>query len=269
MPASEPRPGHAVAAGIVDDDEIDAAGLLAFGGEPGAGAAADDRLAARRMARNRSRRSARANARHRLPRARRRRRRGRSAHGTRRRRRPRTRGSLMWRRTRMSCRLAGLPHGLFQRTNSAASASGSRNGWPGASSAETPPSGRKKRTGPSIRLSRSPIQRPIAAIFLRRGAHQRDLRVVDVQLAAPIALGGTVSSGAEIDHVERAAGADIGHPDADHGAEAVLGRRETPPISRSQTSVVVMSMTPASTPESTSFSIDWPPMPVAWNTRHS
>ena len=38
---------HAVAAGIVDDDEVDAARLLAFGGEAGAGAAADDRLAAR------------------------------------------------------------------------------------------------------------------------------------------------------------------------------------------------------------------------------
>ena len=43
----------------------------------------------------------------------------------------------------------------------------------------------------------------------------------------------------------------------------------TPPISRSQTSVVVTSITPASRPESTSFSIERPPMPVAWNTRHS
>ena len=40
-------PGHAVAAGIVDDDEVDAAGLLALRRQPGAGAAADDRLAAR------------------------------------------------------------------------------------------------------------------------------------------------------------------------------------------------------------------------------
>ena len=39
--------GHAVAAGIVDHDEVDAAGFLAFGGQAGAGAAADDRLAAR------------------------------------------------------------------------------------------------------------------------------------------------------------------------------------------------------------------------------
>ncbi len=41
----------------------------------------------------------------------------------------------------------------------------------------------------------------------------------------------------------------------------------TPPTISSQTSVVVMSMTPAIRPESTSFSIDWPPVPVAWKTR--
>ena len=43
----------------------------------------------------------------------------------------------------------------------------------------------------------------------------------------------------------------------------------TPPISMSATSVVVRSMTPAIMPESTSFSIERPPTPVAWNTRHS
>ena len=39
-------PGHAIAAGIVDDDQVDAAGLLALGRQAGAGAAADDRHAA-------------------------------------------------------------------------------------------------------------------------------------------------------------------------------------------------------------------------------
>ena len=39
--------GHPVAARVVDDQQVDAARLLAHGGEPGAGAAADDRLAAR------------------------------------------------------------------------------------------------------------------------------------------------------------------------------------------------------------------------------
>ena len=33
--------------------------------------------------------------------------------------------------------------------------------------------------------------------------------------------------------------------------------------------MVVASITPVSSPESTSPSIDWPPVPVAWNTRQS
>ena len=48
-------PGHAVAAGIVDDDQVDAARLLALGRDAGAGAAADDRHAAAIMSRNLSR----------------------------------------------------------------------------------------------------------------------------------------------------------------------------------------------------------------------
>ena len=53
--------GHAVAAGIVDHDQVDAAGLLAFRREAGAGAAADDRLAAGdHVAETSSRRSCRA-----------------------------------------------------------------------------------------------------------------------------------------------------------------------------------------------------------------
>ena len=47
QPGERAAPGHAVAAGVVDDDEVDAAGLLALRREPGAGAAADDGLAAR------------------------------------------------------------------------------------------------------------------------------------------------------------------------------------------------------------------------------
>ena len=43
----------------------------------------------------------------------------------------------------------------------------------------------------------------------------------------------------------------------------------TPPISRSHTSVVVRSIAASSSPESASFSIERPPVPVAWNTRHS
>ncbi len=53
-------------------------------------------------------------------------------------------------------------------------------------------------------------------------------------------------------------------------AEAVFGaagipRRRGDPA----TSVVVTSITPATSPESTSFSIDCPPVPVAWKVRQS
>ena len=41
-------PGHAVAARVVDDDQVDAAGLLALGRQAGAGAAADDAAGRRR-----------------------------------------------------------------------------------------------------------------------------------------------------------------------------------------------------------------------------
>ena len=47
QPGERASAGHAVAAGIVDDDEVDAARFLAFGREARARAAADDRLAAR------------------------------------------------------------------------------------------------------------------------------------------------------------------------------------------------------------------------------
>ena len=42
-------PGHAVAPGVVDDDEVGAARLGALGGDAGAGAAADDGLTCRRL----------------------------------------------------------------------------------------------------------------------------------------------------------------------------------------------------------------------------
>ena len=44
---------------------------------------------------------------------------------------------------------------------------------------------------------------------------------------------------------------------------------KTPPTIMSATSVVVVSMAPARSPESARFSIARPPVPVAWNTRQS
>ena len=43
----------------------------------------------------------------------------------------------------------------------------------------------------------------------------------------------------------------------------------TPPTISSAISVVVTSITAERSFDSTSFSIDWPPVPVAWNTMQS
>ena len=76
-----------------------------------------------------------------------------------------------------------------------------------------------------MRLSRSPIQRPIAVVLPRRRAHQRHLRIVRVE--EPALVSGRHGVGrAEIDHVDRADRADIGHPRADDRAEAVVVRGE-------------------------------------------
>ena len=62
----------------------------------------------------------------------------------------------------------------------------------------------------------------------------------------------------------------IGHAAADDRAEAVVGRREhaahqeIADLGRGE-----IDRRPASMPESTSFSIERPPTPVAWKTRHS
>jgi hypothetical protein len=62
-------------------------------------------------------------------------------------------------------------------------------------------------------------------VLLRCRAHQRDLRVVDVQRPVAELLRDGVP-GAEIDHVDGADRADIGQPRADHRAEPVLRRRK-------------------------------------------
>jgi hypothetical protein len=78
-----------------------------------------------------------------------------------------------------------------------------------------------------------------------------------------------VSRGAEIDHVERAAGADIGHAGADHGAE-----RSSPALHHPAHEKIA-DLGGGDVDDggqqagSTSFSSDWPPVPVAWKTRQS
>ena len=150
QPGERAAARHAVAAGIVDDDEVDAAGLLALGRQPRAGAAADDRLAARHhgaesvhqgCAFERAWLTSPPCARSRAP----------AMHcaecvehgGD-------ERGIVDVRRHAHDCRVAVCRTVCSSARNSAASAAGSWNGWPGASSADTPPSGIRKRTGASI-----------------------------------------------------------------------------------------------------------------------
>src|SRR6267142_1244006 len=143
-------PGHPIASRVVDDDEVDAAGLLALGGQAGAGAAADDRLAAAHhpaqpgqdiRARN-------------------------SGHGVLISLKFATRASanawsLMWCGTFSNRRFVPARKLEAMTSNKARSAAGSQNGPPGRSRPERPPSGMRKRTGPSIRFSLSTMNRPM------------------------------------------------------------------------------------------------------------
>ena len=70
-----------------------------------------------------------------------------------------------------------------------------------------------------------PDPAPDSIVLRRRGAHQRHLRVVDVEKPSLELLRHGVAR-AEIDHVERADRAEIRHAGADHRAHAVLGRRQ-------------------------------------------
>ena len=150
-------PGHAVAAGIVDDDEVDAAGFLAFGREAGAGAAADDRLAAcHHVAEFFEDFVARAMARHGEPSARAISRKAATAAAA-------NSGSLMWSGRRIEPAPVGLTHRRLQRLEQRrVGLRILRRRRPSMSSAETPFSGMRNRTGPSQALSFSAIHSPIA-----------------------------------------------------------------------------------------------------------
>src|SRR6185436_14245305 len=143
-------PGHAIAARVVDDDEVDAAGLLAFGGQAGAGAAADDRLAAAHLLAQRRQDVFARN----------------SGHGVLISLKVATSASanawsLTWCGSFSSFRF--VPARKFDAMTStrARSAAGSQNGPPGRSRPEKPPSGTRKRTGPSILFSLSTMKRPM------------------------------------------------------------------------------------------------------------
>ena len=180
--------GHAVAAGVVDDDEVDAARLLALGREPGAGAAADDRLAARDHAAELLQESGALEAHRYLAPARAAARRppcsarkaldggggegGVVDVG----RQPDELARAVWRTVRSSA------------ANSAASAAGSWKALAGRVERRDAALGQEKadrRVHPV-----QPLADPVAhtLVLLRRRAHQRDLRVVLVEAAAAVSL---------------------------------------------------------------------------------
>jgi len=70
--------------------------------------------------------------------------------------------SLMWSGslTRRRCSVQRTPNSMA--ANSSSSAAGSQNGWPSASSADTPRSGMRKRIGPSHAPSLSAMKAPMA-----------------------------------------------------------------------------------------------------------
>ena len=122
--------------------------------------------------------------------------------------------------------LAGRRHGRLDGSRTGRGRPRDRGtACPARRAADTPPSGMRKRTGPRMRLSRSPIQRPMAA-FSSRVVRISVTSALWTTRLRPRKRSGTVSRGAEIDHVERAARADIGQVAPDEGAEPVWRGRE-------------------------------------------
>ena len=110
---------------------------------------------------------------------------------------------------------------------------------------------------------------PDLAALLRRRPHQRDRRVVDVEVPVAIPLRHRLQR-AEVDHVERAERDDLRDPQLARPTRAgPAPATSTPPATRSQNSVVVTSSEPAMKPASISASIEPPPAPVWWKTSTS
>ena len=78
----------------------------------------------------------------------------------------------------------------------------------------------RKRIGPEAALSLAAMKLGDGAALLGRGAHQGDVGVVAVEVAAGEAVGDGLGR-PEVHHVEGAGGADVREAGADDGAEAV------------------------------------------------
>ena len=124
--------------------------------------------------------------------------------------------SLMCSGRRSSLRSAPARKPLLDRRRTARGRPRDRGtAGPGRSIAETPPSGIRKRTGPRHRVELAGDERADRAAFVGAWCASASRSGCGGTGAAPRKRSGTRVPGAEVDHVERAAGADVGQR---HGA---------------------------------------------------
>ena len=220
-PGERAAAAHAVAAAVVDDDQVGAAGLGELRREAGSGAGADDRHARGDL---RAQPRERLVARHRVASISSC---SRSAIAV------AKAGSLI--SSRRSCTSTDGVERLAQ-PGDAAPRRPRRRGTAGPATAiiETPPSGTNSAVGPVAAESLRPIRAAELGALLGRRAHQRDRRVVDVEVP-PLELRRHRLARAEVDHVERAERDDLRQagrarrlepvgPGREHAADELVGQ---------------------------------------------
>ena len=111
-----------------------------------------------------------------------------------------------------------------------------------------------------------PLSNPpgLSDVFVNRGSHQRDLRIVRIKLSPAISLRHRLWRG-KVYHVKSAACAYVGSMSAGHSTEAVVGAgRDTPPkqmVAGDFGGGDIQHAIDVAIVEQ--FFIDWPPVPVA------
>ena len=225
QPGQAPPAGHPEPARVVDDDQVDPARLGALGAQARPGAAADDRrargdlppervenLAAQwswNMVASSTVRVGRARSSSRCP-----------SRGV---------GERRVVDVLVAVDRAGRGHGRpgprIRASKSAASASGSWNGCPGASSAETPPRGNHDDHGRRAHGEDLGHPPPERGVLLGRGPHQGDGRVVHVE-SRPANRSGTVVRGPKLTMSSAPTLTTWGIPAGTAGLEPVRAGRE-------------------------------------------
>ena len=218
MPGERAAPRHPVAAGIVDHDQVDPARLLALGGQPRPRPAADDRLAAGHHRPEPLEQRRPLNARHEEP--------------------PRL--SLNW-PTSASANAGsftllrqphqppplGLPHRRLQRPEQRRVGLRVEERLPRRVQQRHPAVGDQEPHLALAGVQPLPDPAPDPPALLGSRPHQRDLRVMHIEGPTAIEFRYRLF-GAEVDHVQRPARADIGHLGARDRPEPVLRAGQHP-----------------------------------------